>query len=752
MSNPARPPKEPLSAAQVSARVAPDAFFTPRDPKAYAESVRRARDLKVLQQKLEGLDMVPAPAIVLPKEHTVDEGVLRSNKEPLALAKTGKPAFRLRSAVGKGAVNAFFSRMPEETGVPAFSRGVAAERIGSRFVVDAGAEMTVGRLEKAYPKMGSRPSEPPTRGEARSALAACGLDLSALPAGVPLRPFPLISREGDPNAVTINPRSDNGFPVLGKWDTPGAAQKVFGLAQSLRRRLEQAAMRGDEGVWKFVREAEERVPWMMAFRGKAKADVYSGQKVEERMLRFYNALPRQVMLNMQVASQPLEQVARHVGSDPSLHTGIGMSLVRGGADALVAALDAQLAECGLAYVHVGDDSWVVRRDGEHLELFSVDCSNFDITQHAATTLPVHECLRAELRKFDGPAADLWFALARERLVVVAASVVRRFKHAGPSGMPLQSKVNDMLMEVFLRRLCARSAVADRAALDDSIKREGAALGFDVRLEDWVRVRAGSLREALTVSPFLFVGYYFHVLEGEVTVYADVPRALAQMPYPAGGFVPERSVLRVLEAARLGNVFLSLGEPPACLEASHEALRAYVLTVLEAAREAAAGVAGDRVRQAILESPFGEQAEPSVAGLMRAVARPARLLWRKAEPLRVRLARNLSEEPLSWADEVDREEADEAASVGLVLGRPAARAVAAAAVRWDRPVPTHPVTRRNDGRPPPTVVWGPPKAPRERAVASTARGRRRDGIAAREFQEMLEEEDEDDDGSEFSDWD
>lgn len=91
-------------------------------------------------------------------------------------------------------------------------------------------------------------------------------------------------------------------------------------------------------------------------------------------------------------------------------------------------------------------------------------------------------------------------------------------------------------------------------------------------------------------------------------------------------------------------------------------------------------------------------------------------------------------PLTWGELVEEEERAEAQEGGYVVTRPATVSVAKAIVR-PRPQSTHPASMRNDGRPPPTAVWGPPKAPRAEALTrlkGSRRQRQRDGLAAREF--------------------
>jgi len=687
----------------------------------------------------------------VPKDLTVDASILSSEKPKLATAKVGKLVLRVRTRDGKGAVNRFYERMPEEAEVRAFTRGAVEARMRDRFLADGGTELTLGRLAAAYPRVGVRPPQPISKAEASQALLDCGLGMGGMPVGA-LKAFPLVPEDGQ-IGISVNPKSDNGFPVLGQWCTEGAPQLIIPLAVQMRAELKRLEGRPD-AIWKWVRELEESLPERVAFRGKAKADFYSAEKIESFRLRFYNALPRQVMLNMQVATQPLERLSRTILVEG--HSGIGLSLVRGGADRLASQLDDQLKASGRAYVHVGDDSWVAVRDAEGVVLFSLDCSNFDLTQHSAVTAEVHAALRDELARIDRAAAELWYALMRERLVVVAGTLVRRWKHAGPSGAPLQSKVNDMLMDVMIKRLLAMEGietwVRNRERLDQAIQSVGRGLGFSVRLEDHDAHAVPTIREALRIKPFLFVGYYFHVRGGEVLVYADVPRAMAQLPYPNLKWMEDRGEVAVMEAFRLGSTVINMGVPPACLDKSHEALVEHVCTLVQGAlkrEKSEGGVDAERMRWAVQDNPFGELLEPSLKGLLRALRKDPRHLWQNPETTHraivSRIRAGLEEEPASWADLVEEEERETLEQLG-------ARALAVRARRLE-PVqarlllpkpPTHPATMANDGRPPPTARWGPNKESRAAAhsaagLGPSRRARRRDGLAMREFHEALAEE-------------
>jgi hypothetical protein len=287
----------------------------------------------------------------VPRQYIWDPEARVSGKPTFARAANGVPAGRVRSDVAKKVVNSTFALLPS-TGV--FSREtVAATMLKRVYVLNAGTNATLGRLHLAYPRRGARIAKPITHLEARRALQNCGLDMGRL-IDVPgaLRPFPLLAK-ADGVGLTVNPHADNGLPVMGKWDSGGgeAAQMVMGLALSVRKELERhVAGGGTVAEWK--RDAELKRPWLVALLGKAKADYYAPEKVTHARLRFYNVLPRQIMLIMQQATQPLERNAAHINQGVG-HSGQGITLVRGGAALLVSKLQQQLDAEGSAYVRGG---------------------------------------------------------------------------------------------------------------------------------------------------------------------------------------------------------------------------------------------------------------------------------------------------------------------------------------------------------------------------------------------------------------
>lgn len=728
MSNPARAPFE-LTSVQLALGSAPDSFL----PEGFQDNARKYKVIEEAQAALAGLDMDVARTFVIPKELTVSATVLQRNGPTLGMAKAGVPTARPRTDHAKRVVNAGFSKLSKDSGD--FSQEVVGRRMRGMVMMDGGTESTLGRLLKAYPKRGEMPARPVTRFEAQRALVASGCSLAQLPRAA-LRPFPLTPKVGGEFGVKINTHSDNGFPVLGMWDTPGAPEKVQALAVMLHALFSSSA-----SVWDTLRQLEETQPWLVAVKGKAKADYYSQEKVIAAEMRFYNAFPRQVMLIMQVATQVLELNSQSILTSPTGRSGIGITLVHGGAADLIDVMESQLRMTGDAYVHVGDDSFVACRDGEDMIMFALDCSNFDLTQHATVTLAVHEAVRDELMRVDRVAAELWFAYARERLVVTVGGLVRRFKHAGPSGMPLQSKVNDMLMDVMVTR-----ALADVRGMGQRteekvmmvIERVGAAMGFKVRLEQFWRGRAKTLVEALEQRSFLFIGYYFHVRGGRVLVHTDVPRTFAQLPFPALKWCASKQDLKVKEAMRLGSIMMNLGLPTVELDSAFEVMRTATLAFLDGVIREHGDVADKKLAWAVQDNPWGARLTdetPSLSGLARALRRTPESLWRDREP-ELPGSSELVIASDNWADEVEADEEITAQLAGVKLWRPALAPNVRAARRVPTAAPTHAASWRNDGRPPPTAVWTPPKAPAVRGgevvVEPSRRARRKDGILGREF--------------------
>lgn len=734
MSNPARAPSFPLTRAQALLSELPTSYLEWRneDERDGFEQMKKTQgSLPNIVRMLEGLDMQMTRTFVIPRGDTVDKRVLGSTSDCLALAGAGGLAPRLRSVEAVKLTQFVYEQFPKDAKHEWMTKSGVGKTMRSKMFMSGGAEYALGRLQLAYPRVGVVPGRPILRAEAVRALRRCGMSLAGFPQAA-LKPFPLVPAEGQ-DGVSVNPVSDNGYPVLGKWEDPGASAKIMALASSLWAACVTARTQTD-GVWNLVREMEEKAPELVAFRGKAKADYYSQDKIVSARLRFYNALPRQWALIIQTGTQPFEALSRSLLKEG--HSGYGVSLVGGGAHDLVEGLQRMLdsgrqSPGAYGYVHVGDDSWVVWRDEEGIVMFSLDCSNFDLTQHREVTLELHKVLRDELRLISPVAAEVWYALARERLVVTAKSVVRRWRHAGPSGMPLQSKVNDMIMDVVLQRLqdiLTPQVVRDRELLNQAIQLVGSGMLLSIRLEDYQSAACGTLVEALRSEPFLFIGRRFHVIGEEVVTCADLPRMMAQLPFPTSQWVKDKSVdLVCMEALRLGSLAVNLGLPPAGLEGAFVEFRVRAGALLERAeRVLGTHVEAFKYAYAVSENPALVVDISSLVGLRRYLEKDPRTLWLRA---RDSLSPGL-EVPLGtsrWIDMVEEEEMTEVeALVGKALVYPRGVAVGTAKRRPLPPAPTHAVTRFNDGRPPPTATWAIPLRPEATPLErlSALRGSRR----------------------------
>jgi hypothetical protein len=400
-------------------------------------------------------------------------------------------------------------------------------------------------------------------------------------------------------------------------------------------------------------------------------------------------------------------------------------LVRGGAFELVQKLDETLQREGIAYTTVGDDSWVAAEKDGDIYQFDLDASNFDLTQEASVSLPVHQAVRSQLAKIDKTAADLWYAYARKRQVVVAQRVVRRWKHGGPSGFPLQSLVNDMLEQILCNRVKERMQnmpVWSRETIGATVETVGKEMGFSMRMEQFTITKgASTLVQALVKDPFLFIGYKFHATEmGMVYVHCDLPRQMSQLPYPGTKWMQKGLTYEVLEAMRLGSTIMNWGIPSPRLRDAFARARYHAQHTLRRVIKQFGDTSDEKLRWVVGELPQGANTAPSLSGLLEALEQPAGELW-----LVPKVADDLggtSELVTNWADDTDEAEEEERRlhRVEAPMGPdPTAMAVKPAVLVGDAARPshplTHPVTRANDGRNAPTARWAPDKPKKERTL-------------------------------------
>lgn len=700
MSNPLRAPRQPLSAMQRELSIVPQAYFSDeqltllgRDAKT-GKLGKKGISIEEANSYLIGLDMAPVYSFYLGTEclEPALQHALALKGKVLATAQLGAACPRVRTSFAMKVASALYAGIVPWRGI---SAAEVADRCSQVVYVQGGTACTLGRLKEYYPKSNrTRVLTRITKAETREAIVRCGLEMNS--------EMKRCSFTGEPGfeAVRINPDSDNGFPFGSKWSNELTHSPILRKASEIREAICRAYQRGGRaGVVQWLRDMESSPETLkyVALKGKCKADPYKTSKVVERKMRFYNVFPRQVALNLMVVSQTMDEHSQHIRpKNTRLKSAIGVSLVRGGADELVSALDWMLADDGAGYTHTGDDTWVVAEYESGLLLFSIDCSAYDLTQREEVTMPIHTAIADELEKIDGPAASLWYAYARERVVVTVNSQTYRWKHGGASGFPLQSKINDVLMDVFCQRVLGElvdrlevgeKSVPTQVQLDEVLKKVSQGLGLQARLEEYKFIPGvSSVREALETTTFLYVGYNFYAQDGKVYVVADLPRQISQMQYPSSFWV-EREKLMGMEAVRLAGVLISFGLVPQEWRAGYDAAREVVCRFLEMLINNQADDSGMRYLpdNAFVGLPLEDVA--SYRGLLSALQRDPKLLW-------------------SAEGEMEATESV-LVPVTVEVSEALSRAPPLEPVR----PPTHPATMLNLGRPPPHVRWNPPKRPK-----------------------------------------
>jgi hypothetical protein len=512
------------------------------------------------------LDMQFVESVLL-DNRCVDKAVreqLSRGKAVLASAPVGGLQGRTRDLAAVQAAQVYYDALGGTN-----EKKSIRESCANKLLVAGGAHYALGRILQYYPKRGAgRDLIAPTAREVDIALQQCGLGGTLPSARLALSSaFADAMEEGE---VEVVADAENGFPTMGKFRDAEARDACLRYAAALRNELESHRTNLDG----HLAALEARDPLLFTVRGKAKSDMYKWSKIEDGALRFYNVIGRPLTLIMQQATQVLERSAGTLATTPVvgeryLATVMGHALTGGGADALVTHMDWQLASTGYARLHCGDDTWLAVRTDEGVALFSIDCSAFDLTQHSSVSEPVHKALRRRLEEIDPISAAVWYKMARQRRTVIAGSITALLKHGGPSGMPLQSKVNDVLMDVYLQRVILALHKHRREGLpmtqeviESAISHEGTTLGFVVRLEELDHhVGVHTVRECLARKPFLFVGYRFHVRGDMVVPYIDIPRAMARLPYNSSFDWLDKQAHTVRTAIRIGGLVLSMGVPP-----------------------------------------------------------------------------------------------------------------------------------------------------------------------------------------------
>lgn len=586
-----------------------------------------------------GLKFPMRNSVLIPRELAHDPDL-----PLLAAAQGGGLAATKRSGSAYRVNRQMFSTLKDTDGP--FSASVVGETMRNKFLVSGSTQMCRGRFTKYYSKNLMRATRiPPTEAEAELSMRDSGCVMT----GPPPKPLLIAQSLSDPEEseyIQVNLNSDLGYPVQGKGTSEGALERVLLLSRECRTLLEECCAHLSDPIEKAKRVEEEIYRWqdtlphLVLVKGKCKMDYYKEEKIAAEEMRFYNALPKHLVFIMQQATQPFEHQTQGLFEHPHIHSAQKVVLVRGGADRLVQILDEQLADGDVAYVHVGDDSWVVIRDGEYLVFCALDCSSFDLTQHSSISLPVHRIFRNHLATIDPVSAGVWMAFVRKRLLVIEKSVTVLMEHGGPSGIPMQSKVNDVLMDIAIKRVLRRIEPGmDEAAVNRVMKETGDDLGFTIKVEQFQRVRAPTVREALKQIRFQFVGYYFYTNERNfVYPFIDLPRSMSQMAYPAGKWVPDSYSFKTTEVMRLVSIAMGSGIAPDNVRAQLAMYQECSILLIEELGKRSSGELDredPRLRWATQIAPHAmgeedvQEFSASVRGLGRAFdeGRGAQRLWR-----------------------------------------------------------------------------------------------------------------------------
>jgi len=662
MSNPLAPPSQPTQRTLQFREVIGDAVVAPSD-----EQKRLTRDLNNLdkaQALLKPLGFANHPPFVIQKARTMDRRILRAAEPKRAMAANTGFNVKARSAYACELVLGFTLRVRQAEAAGLSGEFACAAKIkeeGMSVVMASGnPEHCYGRLIKNL-RVGSAAERgvlrPLTEAAALRAMDSCG---QAFPTPDYLagrrvaQPLVESVEEGVP-VCSMNPVANTGFPLLVSHDYvdpetgESALARLSLLMGAIHAELKELDMRCvgsmDEwltrvGAWLNV-QLDQR-PYLYAVQGKCKTDFYSAKKVENNEMRFYNVLPGQVVGLMKPATQAYQQACLNVFDDPSLTSFQGCSFAHGGAERVVDALQHQLEHRGFGFVTNGDDSWIAARWKRGVMMFALDCTSFDLTQCPEVTRALRYQMYVRLYHADRIAAALWYWYTEKRLTVLAHTLVYMITKGGPSGIPLQSKVNDGFMTAFIFELfeefekaATRNAAPYRLIpetedeLNEVIQQVGAGLGLKVKLESFsLGEGAMSVREAVRRTPFKFCGYHVHVArlvdheetERECAVVAfDLPRMMSRIRTSGVKWLQDKEFF-VAERLRVAAMVLQMGVPPMELAGAFDFCTRYALAGLAELPDQGLQLAPGVLAQAVQADVHGGVAHDlpnTVAGLRRA---------------------------------------------------------------------------------------------------------------------------------------
>ena len=671
MSDPSRPADKALTIAQQALGVAPDSIY--HRSKESQDKFEWLGKTDNLTQYFADFDWQPKHAVELVPSLHSKEHVQKSNGPKYASVSMEPGTCRLRSAVGKQFINAGYAYLPEEHQYA--SREAVKQAIEKSIRVEGpGARMYLGRLSKHYRKKSKvykftrDPKDDridviliPSDEEARKSVKVVGCWLPDLAPEVvaALEPLPIAVKHGEDGGVRITKKSANGLPTEGDSDNTQALKVAIGLAQRLAEHLVKAYAKGGESeVAVLVKHMRTKLPHLTTCLGKCKADVYTMEKYENFELRFYNVVPRPILILCQSVTQMAANFKKNILQDDKedpQHSYFGMSLAYGNAEKLFSVLQKQTEEGRPAYSVAGDDTIYVKTFAYRGKKFTVmaagDATSFDLTQLNEVTEPVHRFHRESLSTVNAPRAALWYEFMRERDVVIANTLVEGMGDCGVSGMAYQSEVNCSIASIFLERVDAAlndwfaellevEAMHEPKsvhALEDfmdiiswTMQNEGRRLGLKMKIEDICGKETDNIKEILSERPFYYVGYFFHVINGMIVPFCDFKKTMAKGAYPSGPQLKDKRVVHKLEALRIASVVMSMGIPPLELYAPYTAMRSDAIVALRSLIDAKDG-GGDYEPQPGMEdyldhTVLGPLLPNNAKGLLRLLVKPPEVLW------------------------------------------------------------------------------------------------------------------------------
>lgn len=483
-------------------------------------------------------------------------------------------------------------------------------RSGARF--DVSVLNTLGRVKKFAPKRNAlRTYKPITPDEARRAVRSTGLISRGEKSTLYVMTEEEVGGDSNVRAVRFNMNATAGLPWMCGTNEPGVVSEGIQMARALITYIRHGdgnAESSETRVMRNWRRFNKEFPYVCAFLGKGKGDFYTVKKVEELMARFYVATP----FTLKAAVGPVVQAGTEhkltMFDHDDVTTFQGCSFARGGGKRFVDEVDRRLCLAPVVIINAGDDTCCVYRvrgrfgeaGTDHtIETVAIDGSSFDLTQMHQVTMEVKRKIRDHLvEQVSGgeDLANLWLAMMSFRQVVIG-QVVFTTEDTGPSGLMLQSELNNAIMAVACERLknVLMRYEADRSTFsvgeDDSlpcldlpegfnigeeIARIGADLGFSFKKEQHMRstryfdgMRDATFRAFLETKSFLFCGYSLsgryeydreQIVGTRIRVCADYARACPRMMYPGGKYIKDRTEFERRDVESLASSLLALGEP------------------------------------------------------------------------------------------------------------------------------------------------------------------------------------------------